>query len=136
MFEPKIICFFCKWCTYTGADLAGTSRMKYKPHAVVIKSMCSSRVDAQHILKAFQEGIDGVLVGGCHFGDCHYISGNHLTYKRIGMLKRILPAFGIEPERLRLEWISAAEGRKLADVNDAFIEEIRALGPVSLRAGM
>jgi F420-non-reducing hydrogenase iron-sulfur subunit len=98
--------------------------------------MCSSRVDAQHILKAFQEGIDGVLVGGCHFGDCHYISGNHLTYKRIGMLKRILPAFGIEPERLRLEWISAAEGRKLADVNDAFIEEIRALGPVSLRAGM
>ncbi len=129
MYEPKIICFYCKWCTYTGADLAGTSRMKYVPNGVVIKAMCSSRVDPQHILDAFSKGADGVLIGGCHPGDCHYVTGNQLTYKRIEMLKRILPEFGVDPKRLRLEWISAAEGRKLVNVMNEFTDDLKELGP-------
>jgi len=129
MYEPKIICFYCKWCTYTGADLAGTSRMKYVPNGEVIKAMCSSRVDPQHILDAFSKGADGVLIGGCHPGDCHYVTGNQLTYKRIEMLKRILPEFGVDPKRLRLEWISAAEGRKLVNVMNEFTDDLKELGP-------
>ena len=129
MYEPRIICFYCKWCTYTGADLAGTSRMKYVPNGVVIKAMCSSRIDPQHILECFRKGADGVLIGGCHPGDCHYVTGNHLTYKRIEMLKRVMPDFGVDPRRLRLEWISAAEGRKLVNVMNEFTEELRELGP-------
>ena len=130
MFEPRIICFYCKWCTYTGADLAGTSRMKYVPNGVVIKSMCSSRIDPQHVLMAFKEGADGVLIGGCHPGDCHYVTGNQLTKNRVTMLKRILPDFGVDEKRLRLEWISAAEGGKLVKVMNEFTDEIRNMGPI------
>lgn len=129
MFEPKMICFYCKWCTYTGADLAGTSRMKYVPNGVVLKSMCSSRIDPQHILEAFKKGADGVLIGGCHYGDCHYVTGNQLTHNRVAMLQKILPDFGIDPQRLRIEWISAAEGAKLVKVINTFTEDLRAMGP-------
>jgi len=134
MFEPKIVCLYCKWCTYSGADLAGTSRMKYVPNGVVIKSMCSSRIDPQHVLKAFKGGADGVLIGGCHHGDCHYVTGNQMTQKRITMLKKVLPEFGIEPERLRLEWISAAEGGKLVKVMNEFTEDVRKMGPANASA--
>lgn len=129
MFEPKMICFYCKWCTYTGADLAGTSRMKYLPNGVVLKSMCSSRIDPQYIFEAFQKGADGVLIGGCHYGDCHYVTGNQLTHNRVAMLQKILPDFGIDPHRLRIEWISAAEGAKLVKVINTFTEDLRAMGP-------
>ena len=132
-FEPNIVCFYCKWCTYAGADLAGTSRMKYPPNGVSLRLMCSSRLDPQHLLWAFKEGADGVLVGGCHIGDCHYQNGNHQTYKRINLFKKILPDFGIDPKRLRLEWISASEGKKLVNVMTEFTKEIKDLGPIQLK---
>ncbi|MDZ7270105.1 MAG: hydrogenase iron-sulfur subunit [candidate division KSB1 bacterium] len=132
MFEPKIICFLCKWCTYAGADLAGTSRMKYKPNGVNIRFLCSSRVDPQHVLWAFKSGADGVLLGGCHPGDCHYQEGNYKTLRRVTLMKKMLQQLGIEDGRLRLEWISAAEGRKFAQTMDEFTEQIRALGPLKL----
>jgi F420-non-reducing hydrogenase iron-sulfur subunit len=131
-FEPKIICFACNWCTSAGADLAGTSRMKYKPNVTIIRIMCSSRVDPQHILWAFIQGADGVIVGGCHPGDCHYINGNYKTARRIPLLRRILENFGIESERLQLEWISASEGVKFVKVINEFTEKIRSLGPLKL----
>jgi F420-non-reducing hydrogenase iron-sulfur subunit len=131
-FEPKIICFACNWCTSAGADLAGTSRMEYDPSAVIIRVMCSSRVDPQHVLWAFHKGADGVLVGGCHPGDCHYIDGNYKTLRRMIFLKKLLGEFGIEPERLRLEWISAAEGKKFVTVMNEFTGQIRKMGPLKL----
>ncbi|MGQ9559775.1 MAG: hydrogenase iron-sulfur subunit [Candidatus Oleimicrobiaceae bacterium] len=132
MFEPKIICFLCKWCTYAGADLAGTSRMKYAPNGVNIRFLCSSRVDPQHVLWAFKSGADGVFLGGCHPGDCHYQEGNYKTLRRVTLMKKMLRQMGIEDGRLRLEWISAAEGRKFAESMDEFTEQIRALGPLQL----
>lgn len=132
MFEPKIICFLCKWCTYAGADLAGTSRMKYSPNGVNIRFLCSSRVDPQHVLWAFKSGADGVFLGGCHPGDCHYQEGNYKTLRRVALMKTMLRQLGIEEGRLRLEWISAAEGRKFAQTMDEFTEQIRALGPLKL----
>ena len=129
-FEPKIITFACNWCTSAGADLAGTSRMEYLPNSIIIRVMCSSRVDPQHILWAFKKGADGVFVGGCHPGDCHYLDGNTKTLRRVKMLKKLLEDFGIEPERLRLEWVSAAEGKKFVTVMNEFIEQIRKLGPL------
>jgi len=133
-FEPKILGILCNWCTYTGADLAGTSRMKYAPNMRVIRVMCSGRVDPTLVLKGFQEGADGVLLGGCHPGDCHYQSGNMKTLRRIPMLKRVLAQFGIEPERVRLEWISASEGIIYQAVVNEFTEQLRALGPLNLEA--
>ncbi|MCK4527294.1 hydrogenase iron-sulfur subunit [candidate division WOR-3 bacterium] len=130
-FEPKIVSFVCKWCTYAGADLAGTSRIKHKPDTTNIRLMCSSRLNMEQILESFREGADGVFVGGCHPGDCHYINGNYKTRKRIMILQRLLADLGIEPERLRLEWISASEGKRYAVIVDEFIEEIRALGPLN-----
>ncbi|MBL7075625.1 hydrogenase iron-sulfur subunit [candidate division KSB1 bacterium] len=132
-FEPKIICFLCKWCTYAGADLAGTSRMQYAPNGVNIRLMCSSRLDPQHILWAFEQGADGVLVGGCHPGDCHYQEGNYKTLRRMTLLEKLLIQFGLEKGRLRLEWISAAEGNKFVEVMNEFTEQIRSLGPLKLR---
>lgn len=132
MFEPKIICFLCKWCTYAGADLAGTSRMKYAPNGVNIRFLCSSRVDPQHVLWAFKSGADGVFLGGCHPGDCHYQEGNYKTLRRVTLMRKMLRQMGIEDGRLRLEWISAAEGRKFAETMDEFTEQIRALGPLQL----
>lgn len=131
-FEPKIICFLCKWCTYAGADLAGTSRMQYAPNGVNIRLMCSSRLDPQHILWAFEQGADGVLVGGCHPGDCHYQEGNYKTLRRMILLEKLLSQFGLEKGRLRLEWISAAEGNKFVEVMNEFTEQIRSLGPLKL----
>ena len=135
-FEPRIVGFLCNWCSYTGADLAGTSRMKSAPNLRVIRLMCSGRVDPSFILRAFQLGADGVLVAGCHPGDCHYQEGNFKAQRRITLLRKMLPQFGIEPERLRLEWISAAEGEKFAKVSTEFAEEVRALGPLRLETSV
>jgi F420-non-reducing hydrogenase iron-sulfur subunit len=131
-FEPKIIGFLCNWCSYTGADLAGVSRIKSAPNVRVLRTMCSGRVDPAFVLKAFQLGADGVVVMGCHPGDCHYQEGNYKTLRRIPFLKRLLKPFGIDPRRLRLEWVSASEGDRFAQVVNEFTEEIRALGPLSL----
>ncbi|UCC94351.1 MAG: hydrogenase iron-sulfur subunit [Candidatus Omnitrophota bacterium] len=132
-FEPKIVGFICKWCTSAAADLAGVSRLKYQPNVVSLRVMCSSRVDPEHILQAFKGGADGVLVGGCHPGDCHYQVGNYQTRKRIMMLLEILKDMGISPTRLRLEWISASEGAKFQDTMNEFINTIRELGPLGLK---
>ncbi len=132
-FEPKIVAFLCNWCSYAGADLAGVSRKQYPPNVVPIRVMCSGRVDPQFILQAFRDGADGVLVGGCHTpGDCHYLTGNFKAFKRVTLLKRIIAQMGIEPERLRLEWISASEGDKYAQVITEFVSQIKALGPLQL----
>jgi F420-non-reducing hydrogenase iron-sulfur subunit len=130
MFEPRIVCFFCRWCTYAGADLAGTSRKQYPANGVVVRVNCSGRVDPQHILWAFREGADGVLIGGCHPNDCHYQDGNYKTMRRVALLKPLLAQMGIEPERLRLEWISAAEGEKLVRVMTEFVDTVTKLGPL------
>lgn len=129
-FEPSVVGFFCNWCTYLAADLAGTSRMKYAPNVRVVRTMCSGRVDPQLVLWAFRHGADGVLIGGCHPGDCHYQEGNHKALRRTMLLRKMLPQFGIEPERLRLEWISASEGERLRDVVNEFTEQLRQLGPL------
>lgn len=128
-FEPKIVGFLCNWCSYTGADLAGTSRMVYEPNVRIIRVMCSGRVDPQFIFKAFKEGADGVLIAGCHPGDCHYKEGNYKTLRRYKLLKKLQSEFGIEDERIRLEWISASEGAKFQQVCNEFTETIRKLGP-------
>jgi F420-non-reducing hydrogenase iron-sulfur subunit len=131
-FEPKIVGFLCNWCSYTGADLAGTSRMKYLPNVRVVRIMCSGRLDPTFVLKAFHEGADGVLVAGCHPGDCHYQNGNMKTLRRIPLLKRMLAQLGIEPDRLRLEWVSASEGERYQHVVNEFVEQVRKLGPLQL----
>jgi len=133
-FEPRIVAFLCNWCSYTGADLAGTSRMKYLPNVRPIRVMCSGRVDSQFVIKAFAGGADGVLISGCHIpSDCHYQEGNFKALRRAKLLKRLLPQLGIEPERFRLEWISAAEGDKFQHVCNEFTEQIRKLGPLKLK---
>ncbi len=132
MFEPQIMCFLCKWCTSSAADAAGTARLRHAPNTINMRVMCSSRVDPQHILYAFKEGADGVFIGGCHPGDCHYVEGNYKTLRRIALFKPMLQALGIDPNRLRLEWISAAEGKKYAETMNEFTETIRALGPLHL----
>ncbi|MHA2610756.1 MAG: hydrogenase iron-sulfur subunit [bacterium JZ-2024 1] len=131
-FEPRIVAFFCNWCTYTAADLAGVSRMKYAPNVRIIRVMCSGRIDPQFVLDAFAKGADGVLIGGCHPGDCHYIEGNYKALRRFRLLKRILRDMGIEDGRLRLEWISASEGEKVKSVINDMVEKVRALGPLRL----
>ncbi len=128
-FEPKIVAFFCNWCTYLAADLAGTSRIKYSPNTRVVRVMCSGRVDPQFVLEAFAKGADGVLIGGCHPGDCHYQEGNYKAYRRYELLRRMLKQMGVEEERFRLEWISAAEGERVKTVINDMVEKLRALGP-------
>ncbi len=130
-FEPKIVGILCNWCSYTGADLAGTSRMKYLPNVRVVRVMCSGRVDPTFVLKALAEGADGVLIAGCHPGDCHYDNGNIKTMRRMPLLEKMLGQFGIEPERVRLEWVSASEGEKFKEVVDDMTEKIRKLGPLN-----
>lgn len=132
-FEPKIVGFICKWCTSAAADLAGVTRMKYQPNAVNIRVMCSSRVDPEHILTAFKNGADGVFIGGCHPGDCHYQTGNFKTRRRIMLLDELIKQFGINSNRLRLEWISASEGSIFRDTMNEFIDTIRELGPLKLQ---
>ena len=134
-FEPKIVGFFCKWCTSAAADLAGVSRLQYPPNVVPIRLMCSGGVDPSYIISALQKGADGVLIGGCHIGDCHYQTGNKQTQKRIAILKKMLGDFGIDPKRVRLEWISAAEGVKFSKVISEFVSQIRELGPSPMRHG-
>lgn len=131
-FEPRIVGFLCNWCAYIGADLAGVSRMKSAPNLRILRVMCSGRVDPSFVLRAFQLGADGVLIAGCHPGDCHYQEGNFKALRRVLMLKRILRDFGVDERRLRLEWISASEGEKFARLSLEFTEEIRALGPLTL----
>jgi NADH-quinone oxidoreductase subunit E len=128
-FEPKILGFLCNWCSYAGADLAGVSRFQYPTNIRVIRVMCSARVDPVIILDAFLHGADGVFVGGCHLGDCHYISGNYYAQKKIEMTKKILDAVGIEVKRLKLEWVSASEGARFAEVITDFTNLIKKLGP-------
>ena len=132
-FEPKILVFACNWCSYAGADLAGVSRIQYPPNVRIIRVMCSGRVDPLYVLKAFEYGADGVLVTGCHPGDCHYIDGNLKAEDRIRFLKESLKHIGIEPERLRLEWISASEGDKFARVVREMVETVKKLGPNPLK---
>ncbi|HUL44857.1 MAG TPA: hydrogenase iron-sulfur subunit [Bacteroidota bacterium] len=129
-FEPRIVAFFCNWCSYSGADLAGVSRIKSPPNIRIVRVMCSGRVDPTFIMKALSLGADGVLIGGCHPGDCHYAEGNYKILRRMAMLKPVLKAFGIEEQRVRLEWISASEGEKFARVAKEFTEQIRSLGPL------
>lgn len=131
-FEPRIVAFFCSWCTYTAADLAGTARMIYAPNARVVRVMCSGRIDPQFILSAFRHGADGVLVGGCHPGDCHYQEGNYKALRRHLLLTKLLKNLGIEEERLRLEWISASEGDRVQHVINEMSAKMRALGPLRL----
>jgi F420-non-reducing hydrogenase iron-sulfur subunit len=128
-FDPLIIGFTCNWCTYAGADLAGTSKIQYPTNIRIIRVMCTSRIEPEFVLEAFKKGADGVLIGGCHLGDCHYQEGNYKTEARIKLLKRILEFYGIEPERIKLEWISASEGEKFANTVESFVNEIRKLGP-------
>lgn len=129
-YEPRVVAFLCRWCAYAGADLAGTSRLKYPPNVIPIRVPCSGRVDPAWVLEAFEKGADGVLIGGCHPGDCHYVSGNYKARRRAVLLKKLLPQLGIEPERFRLEWISATEGRRFAEVVTDFVAELKALGPM------
>jgi coenzyme F420-reducing hydrogenase delta subunit len=132
-FEPKIIVFCCNWCSYAGADLAGISRFQIKPYFRVIRTMCSARVDPEWILEAFRLGADGVIVAGCHPGDCHYIGGNYRTRRRIALLRSLLKQFGLNSERLALAWVSAGEAEKFATTVNDFIECIIKLGPSPYR---
>lgn len=127
--EPKIVGFLCNWCSYRGADLAGTARMKCSPNVRTIRVMCSGRVEPTFILKAFQLGADGVLVLGCHPGDCHYTEGNYKTLRRMSLLKKMLAQLGVEEERVRLDWVSASEGNHFISIVNDMTEKVRALGP-------
>ncbi len=133
-FEPQIIGFLCRWCAYPGADLAGSSRIKYPPNLIPIRVMCSGRVDPTFVIKALADGADGVLIAGCHPpADCHYQSGNIKAMRRYPLLMQTLEQFGIERERVRLEWISASEGKKFAQVVAEMTETIQRLGPLNWR---
>ncbi len=132
-FEPKILGIFCNWCSYAGADMAGTSRMQYPPNVRIVRVLCSGRVDPQFVLKAFELGADGVLVAGCHPGDCHYVKGNYRAERRVALLKEMLKQLGIEPERLMLKWISASEGAELVQTVEEFVSILKELGPSPLR---
>ncbi len=131
-FKPKVVVFCCNWCSYAGADLAGTSRMKIKPYFRVIRAMCSGRIEPTFIFQAFAQGADGVMIAGCHPGDCHYNSGNYKAMRRVMLLRNMLPQLGVEPERLRLEWISASEASKFRSAVNGFIDEVTELGPLTL----
>lgn len=128
-FEPKIMGIACNWCTYTGADLAGTTRLKYPQNVRTVRVMCSSRINPSFIIRAFQLGADGVLVGGCHPGDCHYGTGNLYARRKLAITKQILEFSGMDPKRFRVEWISASEGKKYAEVVEEFTNDLKALGP-------
>lgn len=130
-FEPLIIGFTCNWCSYRAADLAGMSRIKYPPNVRLIRLMCSGRLDPSFVLKALKGGADAVLITGCHPGECHYLEQNYITLKRYILLKRMLEQFGVEPNRVKLVWASAAEGVQLAEEITKMVEEVRNLGPLN-----
>ncbi len=135
-FEPKIVAMVCNWCTYTAADLAGTSRLHYPANVRMVRLMCTGMIDPKYILKAFLDGVDGVFIGGCHPGDCHYIDGNLKAKRRIEGAEKILEQFGFEPERLRLRWIGASEGPEFQHNMTEFVETVRALGPSQVKDRM
>jgi F420-non-reducing hydrogenase iron-sulfur subunit len=135
-YEPRIVGFLCNWCSYTGADLAGTSRVSYDASIRVIRVMCSARIDPTFVVKALLDGADGVLICGCHPGDCHYTEGNYKTMRRYPLLKRLLADYGIEDERVRLEWVSASEGKRFADIVNDMAERLRALGPSPIKSAL
>ena len=135
-FEPTIIAFVCNWCTYTAADLAGTSRMVYPPNVRMIRMMCTGMVDPKYVIKALLEGADGVLISGCHPGDCHYINGNYKARRRVKLLKEILPRFGFDERRVKLTWIGASEGVDFAKTIQELVTEIKAIGPNQVKQEM
>jgi F420-non-reducing hydrogenase iron-sulfur subunit len=130
-FEPRIVAFLCNWCSYAGADNAGIARIPSPANILPIRVMCSGRVSPEMVLRAFRSGADGVLVLGCHIGECHYINGNHRTAKRIPVLRNMLGYVGINPDRLRLDWVSAAEAPRFAQVTEEFVDTVRELGPLT-----
>jgi len=134
-FEPTIVGFFCNWCTYTAADLAGTSRLGYPANVRTVRVMCSSRIDSVLILDALLRGADGVLIGGCHPGDCHYMVGNYHARRKVALARRLLEANGLEADRVCLEWIAASEGADFAKTVHEFTETVRRLGPNPLATG-
>jgi F420-non-reducing hydrogenase iron-sulfur subunit len=128
-FEPKIIALVCNWCTYTAADLAGTSRLAYPANIRMIRMMCTGMIDQKYVIKAFIDGADGVFVGGCHPGDCHYIKGNYYARRRIALVRDMLDFVGLEPERFQMSWVSAAEGTKYTEIITDFVDALKPLGP-------
>jgi len=135
-YEPTIIAFVCNWCTYTAADLAGTSRRTYPSNVRLIRMMCTGMVDPKYVIKALLEGADAVLISGCHPGDCHYINGNFKARRRVKLLKEILPRFGFDERRLKLTWIGASEGVDFAKTISEMVDEVKALGPSQVREQM
>ncbi len=135
-FQPTIIAFVCNWCTYTAADLAGTSRLSYPPNVRLIRMMCTGMVDPKYVIKALLEGADAVLISGCHPGDCHYINGNYKARRRVKLLKEILPRFGFEEGRVKLTWIGASEGVDFAATIKEMVSEMKGLGPNQTREKM
>lgn len=131
-FEPKLMGFLCSWCSYAGADTAGVSRMQYPPNLRVVRVMCSGRIEPVLVMRAFEAGADGVLISGCHPGDCHYATGNYYARRRFIVLRRLLDFLGIEQERLRLTWVSASEGTRFAELVTQLTQEIKVLGPLQL----
>lgn len=129
-FEPNIVAFLCNWCSYAGADLAGTSRTHYPPNVRVIRVMCSGRVNPLFVLNALQQGADGVLISGCHPGDCHYMQGNYYARRRFALMRNFLEYLGVEPERVRMSWVSASEGAKWKEVIEEVSESVKAVGPM------
>jgi F420-non-reducing hydrogenase iron-sulfur subunit len=135
-YKPKIVAFLCNWCSYTGADLAGTSRMKYQPNVRAIRVMCSGRIEPTFVLNAFVQGADGVMICGCHPGDCHYQEGNYRCLRRFQLLKKYIQQMGIDVNRIKLEWISASEGKQFAELVTSFTETITELGPCNIKEVM
>jgi coenzyme F420-reducing hydrogenase delta subunit len=129
-FEPNIVAFLCNWCSYAGADLAGTSRIHYPPNVRVIRVMCSGRVNPLFVMNALQQGADGVLISGCHPGDCHYMQGNYYARRRFNLMRNFLEYLGVEPERVRMSWVSASEGAKWKEVIEEVTEGVRTVGPM------
>ena len=129
-FEPKIIAFLCNWCSYAGADLAGVSRIQYPPNVKIVRMMCTGRLNPLFIIKALQQGADGVLISGCHPGECHYLEGNYLARRRLTVMRKLLEYMGIDPRRLRMSWVSASEGSKFGEVIREVTEDVRAIGPI------
>ena len=132
-FEPKIVTFLCNWCSYSGADSAGRARKSVTQNIKTVRVMCSGRIDSQFVVEAFREGADGVLILGCHPGDCHYKEGNYKALRRYELLKKVLDQLGIEDERLKLDWVAASEGEKFAKVVNEMVEKVRQIGPLVLR---
>ena len=128
-FDPNIVAFLCNWCSYAGADLAGTSRIKYPPNLHVIRVMCTSRVNPLFLVNAFQQGADSVLVSGCHPGDCHYLEGNYYARRRLALIRELMEYVGVDPRRIHMSWVSASEGHKWKEVVEEVVEKTREVGP-------